>query len=268
MAHYRDLGAAYAKSMEFHGFGYALFRPMAGSDLKPPCCGYFDRNGDWNLIASLTTDYEQAMQQGCTPLPYMPQPLSQIGIQWKPKTSSGTEALTLDGSAATPYALTSSEVLLLMRKPTLTPWCAPASNNIPVGANVHIKYQSKTKFGAVLLTVKPVTLTAYNDERLFVSWFDANKCALYERHGNELKRYGMWLVTRTYTAPGCSINAWWDKNGSVTINTKLQAQMLGELGEDVSWQDTANGSDWSHYGSKNDDGLVVFIDGIDMTPLE
>lgn len=78
----------------------------------------------------------------------------------------------------------------------------------------------------------------------------------------------MWLVTRTYTAPACSINAWWKKNGSVTVNMKMKAQMLGELGEDVSWQDMANDGDWSHYSGKDNEGVVVFIDGIDMTPLD
>lgn len=102
-AHYRDLRVAYSKSMEFHGFGCALFRPMASRDLRPPCCGYFDRNGDWNLIATLTTEPEDAREQGYTPLPYMPKPLSQIDIQWKAKTSMGTEAITLDGSVETPY---------------------------------------------------------------------------------------------------------------------------------------------------------------------
>lgn len=49
---------------------------------------------------------------------------------------------------------------------------------------------------------------------------------------------------------------------------KVKAQMLGELGEDVNWQDMANDGDWSHYSGKDNEGVVVFIDGIDMTPFD
>lgn len=101
MSHYKDLRATYAKRMEYHGVGIALFQPIAASDMQPPCCGYFDRNGDWNIIANLranrsssTDDYE--------PLEYEPTKVTDIHIEWQPKTSLGVTAIAADTFANTP----------------------------------------------------------------------------------------------------------------------------------------------------------------------
>lgn len=119
------------------------------------------------------------------------------------------------------------------------------------------------------MTQKPITLTGFNQERLFLSWLASNRARLYERHGLELKKYGCWIVTRTYTAPGCSINAWINSDRSTQVSLKGKASMLGELGEDLSWRDKLLDKDWSHYRAKNpDEGLVVFMDGIEVKGYE
>lgn len=243
MSHYNDLREVYAKKMEFHGYGYGLYHPVAVEDLRVPCCGFFDRNGDWNLICNLTTTRLPPEQDDWVPLEYLPQPTTEIGIDWEPKTSLGTQEHVLSGSAETP-------------------------NNQPAGAEAQVSYTSKSKFGAVLMTHRGITLKAYNDERLFLAWLENNKKRLYELHGTQLKRYGMWIVTRTYSWLSASINAWSDNNKSAVISTKAKAAMLGELGEEVDWADKLSSRDWSRYSSKTKEGIVVFIDGIDMSPMD
>ena len=118
------------------------------------------------------------------------------------------------------------------------------------------------------MTQKLVTLKAYNEERLFKQWLEANRGRLYELHGSQLKKYGMWLVTRTYTCEGCSINAWLSTKASTTVNLKAKASMLGEIGQGIDWKDNLNDRDWSHYMARDDNGLVVFLDGIHVKPIE
>ena len=119
------------------------------------------------------------------------------------------------------------------------------------------------------MTQKPIKLTGFNQERLFLSWLAANRARLYARHGAELKKYGCWVVTRTYTSPGCSINAWMDNDRSTLVSLKGKASMLGELGEDLSWRDKLLDKDWSHYKAKDpEEGLVVFMDGIEVRSYE
>ena len=145
----------------------------------------------------------------------------------------------------------------------------PRSNTIPVGADVHIKYKSKRSFGAVLITQKPITLTSYNDETLFQSWLLANKSQLFSSHGPQLRRHGLFLVTRTYTAPSCSINAWVDRNSEANMSVKAKANMMGELGETLDLKDKLTDQDWSHYSGKDKgDTVVVFFDGIEVPAWE
>lgn len=136
---------------------------------------------------------------------------------------------------------------------------------LPVGADAHIKYQSSTKFGAVLITRKPITLTSYNDETLFQTWLADNKSQLSSLHGAELRRYGLRIITRTYTSPGCSIRAWDSKDRETTMSVKAKAEMAGELGAELDWTDRSTDKDWSHYcGNDKGDTVVVFFDGIEV----
>lgn len=121
----------------------------------------------------------------------------------------------------------------------------------------------------MLIAQKPITLTAYNDETLFRSWLNINKTQLSALYGTELRRYGLHIVTKTYTTPGCSINAWIVKDKEVNISMKVKASMLGELDGDLDWTETLTDKDWSHYSSKEkDDTIVVFFDGTDVPSRE
>lgn len=217
--------------------------------MTPPCAGYFDRNGDWNLICNLATAPQaqrplhvpgDAPAPPFAPLKYDPVQSSALNIEWQPKTSQNVEGSVVNAGGQTP-------------------------DNLPAGGELSIKYESKSKFGAVLMTLRPITLTAYNDERLFVDWLDNNRPLLFNTYGTELRKYGLWIVTRTYSAPGCSINAWQDNSKQNTISMKAKASMLGELADgEVSWKDKMTDKDWSHYKAKQGDGLVVFMDGIEV----
>lgn len=142
-------------------------------------------------------------------------------------------------------------------------------SNIPVGADAHIKYQSKSNFGAVLICAKPVTQTAYNNETLLRSWVKKNTKLLSERHGPQICRYGLTLVTTTYTAPRCSINAWMDKDKEAMMSAKVKAQILGDDGVTLDYADQLADKDWTLYAEgPNKDGVVVFFDGFEYAPWD
>jgi hypothetical protein len=102
MAHYKDLRGIYAKRMECHGNGMALMQPVSGEDCQPICCGYFDRNGNWNLITRMTTEDELDRDDFFEPLEYMPMQSADVDIAWQPKASLGVTAHTIDASGETP----------------------------------------------------------------------------------------------------------------------------------------------------------------------
>ena len=132
-----------------------------------------------------------------------------------------------------------------------------------------MKYKSSTKFGAVLITQKPITLVTYNDENLFRAWLDANRAQLSAIYGEQLRRYGLRIVTRTYTAPRCSINAWDSKDKEASMSVKAKANMVGDLGGDLEWSERNMDKDWSHYsGNSPGETVVVFCDGIEVSAWE
>ena len=121
----------------------------------------------------------------------------------------------------------------------------------------------------MLITQNPITLTSYNDEILFHSWLTANKSLLSLTYGHQLRHHGLIVVTRTYTAPCCSINAWVDRDNEANMSVKAKANMMGELGETLDLTDKLTDQDWSHYsGKEKGDTVVVFFDGITVPPWE
>lgn len=138
--------------------------------------------------------------------------------------------------------------------------------DLPAGAEVAIRYASKTRFGAVLIAQKPITLTSYNDETLFRHWIRTNHAKLAQLHGVELSRYGLWLVTRTYTTPRASINAWEDKDKDANMSVKVKANMMGDVGGDVDWSEKSSDKDWAHYSAPQ--GVVAFFDGIHIPSFQ
>ncbi|KAG7006566.1 hypothetical protein G7Y79_00014g037410 [Physcia stellaris] len=222
-----DLSDVYRQHMRHHGCGMAMYQPIAHKDIEPPCCGYFDQNDKWNLIARLRPKRDKdSTALGLTPLSRQPSQMQSIGLRWQPKCSKGVRMFNVDISGKTPAL------------------------GIPVGADAHVKYQSKKSFGAVLIARNPVEVTAYNDESLFKEWIESNKAQLYQVYGHQLKKYGLWIVTITYTAPGCSINAWMDKDKDAVLSAKAKAAMVGDLGAELDWTDKITDKDWCHYSAK------------------
>lgn len=110
-----DLGVLYAKGMAHFGCGTALFQPVLAGDMPPPCVGYVDGNGTWNLIASIEwpkdselsrridmTPFEVANRSVFKPLEREPRKTEQIGIEWRVRTSIGVRQWNVDASGQTP----------------------------------------------------------------------------------------------------------------------------------------------------------------------
>ena len=238
MSSTRELHQLYAQRMMHHGTGYALFTPVSSRDLIPPCCGFFDRNGDWNLVTQISHD-PAVQRKGFLPLREKPRQVTEVSIIWRPKTSTGVKEDNVSANADTPQ-------------------------NLAVGANAQIKYSCSDKFGAILIARHPVTMRAYHQEPLFATWLDDNRRVLHEEYGTHLRKYGMWVVTKAYSAPGCSINAWVNDDKQAVVSMKAKASMLGELGEELSMEEKVMDKDWSHYQAKEKgEGVVMFVDGID-----
>ena len=123
------------------------------------------------------------------------------------------------------------------------------------------------------MTMKPVVLKAFHQERVFMQWLEDNKHKLHKEYGSQLRRYGLWIITKTYSTHGASINAWYNDDKDVLVSIAAKANMLGELKGELNQSDKVMDKDWSHYfgngpytGSLDDERVVVFVDGIELKP--
>ena len=231
--------------------------------MKPPCVGYLDANRRWNHLTNIEWEGDDRPDtRTYVPLEKVPQKMAELNIEWRPRTSLGVREYKVDAKGESPYVF--SQRLLCLLSPT---HCYIQNRaDLPAGVEAAIRYASKTRFGAVLIAQKPVTLTSYNDETLFRHWIRTNHAKLAQLHGVELSRYGLWLVTRTYTTLRASINAWEDKDKEANMSVKVKANMMGDLAGDVDWSEKSSDKDWAHYSSSQ--GVVAFFDGIHVPSFQ
>ena len=78
---------------------------------------------------------------------------------------------------------------------------------MPADVNLCCRYKSSLDYGAMLLTVPPVTKEFYYHEMPFLKWFERNAKAILKNFP-EVKERDLWVVTMTCSTPECSINAW------------------------------------------------------------
>ena len=97
------LGTLYAKSMVHFGCGNAMFEPVSAADMQPPCIGYLDDHGRWNLIAKLgwlgkdgPHPVHNERLHDFSSLERTPRKLEEVGIEWRPRTSIGVRQWTAD----------------------------------------------------------------------------------------------------------------------------------------------------------------------------
>ena len=103
MGRHNDLSQVYAENMIHHPYGYALYKPVSSSILKPGSCGYFDAQGAWNPIADLTSP--ASLQKYGLSIPK--EELERIpiveNIAWGPKVSQRVTEMNLDLSGGIRY---------------------------------------------------------------------------------------------------------------------------------------------------------------------
>ncbi|KAL9102219.1 MAG: hypothetical protein Q9163_002601 [Psora crenata] len=222
--------------MAHFGCGIAMYHPVSALDMQPPCVGYLDTHRRWNHLTNIEWAGDGMVDSRVyEPLEKIPQKMAQVNMEWRPRTSLGVRQYIISAQGETPDI------------------------GLPVGADASVRYASKTRFGAVLISQKPVILTSYNDETLFRRWLASNRARLAELHGVELARYGLWIVTRTYTTPRASINGWLSKDKEASMSLKAKASMIGDIGGSLDWNEKGMDKDWAHYSG--DEGVVTFFDG-------
>lgn len=85
-----------------------------------------------------------------------------------------------------------------------------AAAGIPASAKIHVKYQSSSDFGAILVTHGSIQHDGLYYENMFVEWVTENapKLLSSKKYKADIEKYGLVVVTNTYSCSKCALNAW------------------------------------------------------------
>jgi hypothetical protein len=111
---HEGLAGKYAKGMDHFDCGTAMFQPIAGGNMTPPCVGYRDSKGDWNPVADVAwrgtdgklhnakTGDQEAQSDGFEPIERLPVKMEQLHLEWRPRTSKDVRQWNVDVEGQTP----------------------------------------------------------------------------------------------------------------------------------------------------------------------
>ncbi|KAF7549733.1 hypothetical protein G7Z17_g6188 [Cylindrodendrum hubeiense] len=95
------LDRVFARLLQNHPYGWALYKKATAEELHPGCCGYFDTDGDWHTLVDLMSSEEDLIRQGWDA------PGNKLGnkdeepetLIWSPKTSKSVVSCQIGGEA-------------------------------------------------------------------------------------------------------------------------------------------------------------------------
>ena len=212
----------YAKGMMLWGFGYGLFSLPSDTDAHPGACGYIDDSGSWQKLVDLNDDaalktYNLSKMDS--------QQLKPVSTEaWGPKFTN-----TVVQKDVTSEAKVSLESL-----------------GLPADCSAVFKYGLNSDFGAVLLCHDAVEINGYPHKEPFRQWAKANAKALQQRFRDIGRNGGFYVMTTTRSARDIYINAWANKENTITVGVKVEAAGLGGATQKISYYRGSAASGWHH----------------------
>ncbi|KIX95202.1 uncharacterized protein Z520_09118 [Fonsecaea multimorphosa CBS 102226] len=230
----------YAEGMRIFGDGHALYKPEISESLQPGDVGYFDSTARWNPLASLSDPASLTLLNLQSPTEPLERAPSLKIAGWGPRTTESVKRNVLDGGVELTNA------------------------GLPVEASVKVEYLSDSGFGAILLTSSPITREGYYFDSPFRTWIKANSKALLEGpRGTDIAKYGIVVVTQTFSTKKAGITAWGRSGHGAYVGFSSGTLGVGSLQANCGWFTGNSASGWSVYGGEAlEEEQVVFIAGL------
>lgn len=95
------LDKVYAQLLRDHPYGWALYKKVTTQNLRPGICGYFDTDGDWNILVDLTSPDDLVRQGWRAPDDPITRSESPELLVWGPKNSTSVRNHRIGATAGT-----------------------------------------------------------------------------------------------------------------------------------------------------------------------
>ena len=136
---------------------------------------------------------------------------------------------------------------------------------IPAQFSVETKWRTASDVGAFLITTPKIIREDFNDgfNAPYKEWIEDNFDTLLTHGKVEMQRFGLWMITETYSTKACMIQTWTDKTREVRVALEANAMMAGQLGPSIERSRTRNCEALSAYVNEDYGGRVVlFCNGL------
>ena len=141
--------------------------------------------------------------------------------------------------------------------------CSGALTGLPVDAKLHVEYSTSSDFGAVLLSSSPIVCDAFYYRAPFKAWMRENAVNLLRGPlAEDIKRYGLFIVTQTHSTRKCALTAWRSSENGVHFGFGVGAMGLAEIDPNVAWYAGKSESGWDIYEAEGDELKVIFAGGL------
>jgi hypothetical protein len=134
-----------------------------------------------------------------------------------------------------------------------------------VNVSVRTKFTNTSTSGAVLVTSGAIQHQRLNLDgpEAALGWMATNSEDFLRRHESVMKKYGIWIVTKTYTSTRCGLAFMQSNSASVEIGMTADAEGILSMSPSASWKVETKDSETELYEDNN--GRVVFMSGICFT---
>jgi hypothetical protein len=211
----------YAKCMKRRSEGHALYRNVSASRLKPGTSGYFDNDGDWQVIVQ-ASEVEALQNHNLPGLDDVRYWKDDGEDYWRgPVTSKG---------------VTGSRVDMKFHA---------ADGTSMVVAGGKLEFTSSETRSAILVAKGNVEHHQSTPESKIRAWGSANAQALIDLSGDRdiIKKKGFWIVTKTYTAKKCSISLLLGKESKSSYSVAAGSHGV-KVSPSLEWWESQQDEDW------------------------
>ncbi|KAF2668000.1 hypothetical protein BT63DRAFT_375272 [Microthyrium microscopicum] len=234
----------YAEQMEhYNKGGRALWDPPRRSDMRVGTLGYFNDDRVWNPMALITDPEAVKDIPGLTPMTARVKSFEEEEANWSPLKSSNVAEIG----------------------PSLE--LAVSAPGLPIEASASLTLKNSDDFGCVLTVSNPVKKEGYyGPEGPWRSWMDDNLKAIQDYMTKaDVKKYGLFIVTKTYSVKSAIIAIKDGRSSKVALGFSAKVPAIGELGPHADWSKTTSDEAIFKFDSKGDDMRVVIVQGIYFT---
>lgn len=109
--------------------------------------------------------------------------------------------------------------------------------NSPIGGRFLATYQSFSREGAMLVTQGAVSYHQADPQPVFETWMDQHLPALLAGdHGALIRKRGVWIITRTYTATRRAVAVLQSRSATVSFAVDAALpQQIARVGPSAGW---------------------------------